>query len=132
MEFSQNVITKNFISAAKSLKDRGNVDSYDTLATSLGWNKTSMSSVMNGRRNVPNEVYKKFADKYKTDLVAEVNPTEAGLHNVLLNHAMLRVTLMALAELLAKQRKLPVTKIIAELEAAVNEQTESLLKRLKQ
>lgn len=56
--------TKKFISSVKSLIDSGEVKNYAAIINELGWDKTMFSSVINGRKNVPNEIYKKFTEVY--------------------------------------------------------------------
>lgn len=131
MAFKQNEITKKFIEDTKTLLNKGDIASYVALAEKLGYNKTSMSNVINGRINIPLPVYKKFADIFNTDTVAHVsNGLSMVSGKVIAIEATQRVILMAVAELLAECREENVTKTLNELEAAVNLQSKSLISKL--
>jgi hypothetical protein len=131
MSNKQNALTRTFIMTVNSMKDRGVVSSYNDLADKIGFNRTSMSNVINGRRNVPTDIYQKFAEMFHTD--TSITTTESHsliLTKVLLNEAMLRVMLKGLAEILASQRGEPEKVVLSELEAAVNRSAESGIKKL--
>jgi hypothetical protein len=131
MSNKQNALTRTFVMTVNSMKDRGIVSSYNDLADKIGFNRTSMSNVINGRRNVPSDIYEKFAEMFHTD--TSISTTESHsliLTKVLLCESMIRVTLKVLAELLAAQRGEPVTVVLSELEAAVNRSAESAIKKL--
>jgi hypothetical protein len=93
MPFEQSEKTKDFIESVKRLIDSGEVKNQAAIVETLSWDKTLMSNVMNGRKNVPNDVYRKFAevypvaapqtdadyrDKYIALLEARVKELEAG------------------------------------------------------
>jgi hypothetical protein len=65
MPFEQNDKTKLFIDAVKKLIDSGEVKNQAAIVDALEWDKTLMSNVMNGRKNVPNEVYRKFTEVFQ-------------------------------------------------------------------
>jgi hypothetical protein len=120
----QNSITKYFVDTVKTLIDKGEIVSQDELAQELKYNKTSLSSVMNGRRNVPSDVYKRFSDRYGTDRTTHINDAiRQSIKNQITIIAAQRVLLMALAELLAQKRNQSTTTVLSELEAAVKAQT---------
>lgn len=50
------------------LIDGGLVKNHAAIITALGWDKTMFSNVINGRRNVPNDTYRKFTEVYKDEL----------------------------------------------------------------
>jgi phage repressor protein C with HTH and peptisase S24 domain len=61
--FVQNSYTKEFIGAVNSMQDVEHKDIVDKLE----WNKTAMSAVMNGKRNIPFDKWEKFKSVYKSD-----------------------------------------------------------------
>jgi hypothetical protein len=128
--FNQNTVTKKFIESVDKLIDDGKIASRSALVDEIKWNKSSMSSVFNGRINVPSTVYKKFCDKYATDKAVTIpNGAELVVKKVLSIEAVSRVCLLALAELLAQQRGSSVVSVVSELEAAANRQLESQIKK---
>jgi predicted transcriptional regulator len=132
MTIAQNSITKTFIDSVKFLKERGDVKSFNELADVLKWNRTSMSNVLNGRINVPHEVYKKFADRFNTDHLATIKDAPSFTTKAIIkNEAMLRVILSAVAEMLATQRGVPVATMMASLESTVAQEIESRIKKMK-
>lgn len=116
MPFTQNSLTKKFINDVKILIGSGKVASLKVLAKNLGANYSGLNQVVNGRRNVPADVYNKFTEMYNPK---EVKVDVAGIEIALQNQAMSRVMLRAMAELLSVQRKEAVTKTLSDLEAAV-------------
>jgi len=73
MKFYANDTTKNFIREVKQLKNDGHIIRFNEVAARLGWDKTALSNVMNGRRDVPPDVYKQFTEVYKGKIKAEVD-----------------------------------------------------------
>ena len=68
MAFKQNDKTIKFIKQVKSLTESGMVKNDATIVAALDWDKTTFSNVKNGRKNVPNDVYKKFTEVYQAEL----------------------------------------------------------------
>jgi len=131
MTNGQSSITKFFIETVNKLIDKGELKGYKELAEKLDWNRTSLSNVINGRINVPTEVYKKFAEMYGTDTVAQVDsPTSIILQKVVQMQATQRVFLMVFAELLAKERGVSIATVLSELEVAVNQQVKAEIEKL--
>lgn len=126
MPFEPNQKTRNFIKAVKSLVESGKVSGYITIADAIDWDRTAISNVINGRRNVPPEVYKRFTDVYSQKI--EVESKDSFFAEIALqNNAILRVVLRAMAETLSKQRGEPVAKTLTDLEAAVGQEVRKLL-----
>jgi hypothetical protein len=67
MDMTQNLKTKFFIKEVKRLVDSGFEPSYSAIADKIGWHNNSLSLAINGKRNVPFGIYKKFAELYKLD-----------------------------------------------------------------
>jgi hypothetical protein len=67
MSFNQDDKTKKFLQQAKNLVESGIEPTYKAIAEKIGWNHNSFSLTVNGRRNVPYEVYKKFTEVYKPE-----------------------------------------------------------------
>ncbi len=59
--------TKKFLDSIKTLLNNGVVKNYSEVIKELGWEKTMLSNVMNGRRNVPNDIYRKFTEVYNLE-----------------------------------------------------------------
>lgn len=57
--------TKKFTEEVKRLVESGIVKSYAQVATDINWNRTALSQVLAGQRNVPATVYRKFTEVYK-------------------------------------------------------------------
>jgi hypothetical protein len=72
-EFIQNANTKTFIDEVNKLVETSRVKNYKEVADAIEWDKTAISNVMNGRRNVPHEKYTKFTEVYKV-----ASPVESG------------------------------------------------------
>jgi len=68
--------TIKFNRLVKSLVDSGTVKNYTQIIDELDWNKSMMSSVTNGVKNVPNDVYRKFLKVYQLS-DEEINKIEA-------------------------------------------------------
>lgn len=64
MPFSQNEKSKKFVKQVKSLIDTGAVSSLTEISEAVEWNRTALSQVLNGSRNVPNDVYARFTNRY--------------------------------------------------------------------
>lgn len=64
MPFAQDTKTKNFLSEANSLIDKGIEGSYKAIAEKLGWADNAFFLVRKGQRNVPADIYKKFKETY--------------------------------------------------------------------
>lgn len=115
MDFKQNDISKKFIREAEELVNAGIEPTFKAIADKLKWHNNSLSLVVNGKRNIPPGIYKKFADLYRP---VEIN-REGRIYEIALqNQAIQRVILRAIAELLSKQRNESVTKTLGDLEAA--------------
>jgi predicted DNA-binding transcriptional regulator len=65
MGFTLDSRTKNFIREVNNLVEKGVVKNYAEVIKEIGYNKTAMSSVMNGKLNIPTHIYAKFKDVYK-------------------------------------------------------------------
>lgn len=129
MPFEPNDKTRKFIRQARTLVDSGQVGGYKEIADAIDWDRTAVSNVINGRRNIPPEVFKRFTDVYKLGEIVE--PDVFFAETALQNQAYVRVILRAMAELLSKQREEPVTKTLTDLEAAVRQEIQQLTERLK-
>jgi plasmid maintenance system antidote protein VapI len=63
-KFNQDEKTKQFIEQAKTLIIEGKAKNYAEIASKIDWPKSSLSDAINGRKNVPYEVLKRFSDYY--------------------------------------------------------------------
>jgi len=120
--FTQNSITREFIQQVNDLVNRGLYDFKD-LATALSWNKSSLSQVVNGARNVPIEKWEVFKEVYKSanagrdrralvafDMSAAIKKIEI----------MMEVLLSATAELVAEKHNFPASVVREQFQAVVN------------
>jgi hypothetical protein len=64
MLLEQTENTKKFIVMVKALLDKGTIRKMVDLVDALDWNNTMLSNVMNGRKNVPSDIYRKFTELY--------------------------------------------------------------------
>jgi plasmid maintenance system antidote protein VapI len=129
MPFEPNQKTRNFIKAVKSLVESGKVSGYITIADTIDWDRTAISNVINGRRNVPPEVYKRFTDVYNKEIEVD-NRDDLYFEIALQNQAYTRVILRAMAEVLSHQRGESLAKTLTDLEAAVKQEIQVLTERL--
>jgi hypothetical protein len=67
MDTTQDSKTKSFLKEAKRLVDNGLEPSYKAIADKIGWHNNSLSLAIKGKRNVPFDIYKKFAEIYKLE-----------------------------------------------------------------
>ena len=74
MGFEQTEKTKLFIQAVNKLVETGEVKNRAAIIEALDWDTSLMSNVMNGRKNVPNDVYRKFSEVFP---VTAPVPTDA-------------------------------------------------------
>jgi hypothetical protein len=56
--------TLNFQRSVKTLLDKGLAKNHTEIIKQIGWNKPTMSAVMNGTMNVPDHIYTKFKNVY--------------------------------------------------------------------
>ncbi|HWB63966.1 MAG TPA: XRE family transcriptional regulator [Chitinophagales bacterium] len=66
--FAQNIETKRFIVAFKKAVDGGVLQNSRQFCEKTGFSESSFSQIMNGRRNAPDVLIKKFAKLAKLDL----------------------------------------------------------------
>jgi hypothetical protein len=59
--------SKKFISAVEKLLDSGEVKNKLEIVEALKWNNTALSNVLAGRRNIPADIYRRFANIYKVE-----------------------------------------------------------------
>jgi hypothetical protein len=65
--FEQNKNTKAFVQQVLTMKDEGTIKGYSEVSTKIGFNYSAMSGVMNGRRNLPTPMWKKFLIEYQIE-----------------------------------------------------------------
>lgn len=64
MNTTPNKLTQDFLNQVQSLIDKGIAANKTEVVNAINWNKSSMSEVSNGRKNVPVAVYRKFVSYY--------------------------------------------------------------------
>lgn len=65
MTDTPNSITRKFKEQVDYLISQGVVANKQEIVDALGWNKSQMSVVIKGTKNIPLAVYRKFTSKYK-------------------------------------------------------------------
>lgn len=78
-EFVPNSITRQFVDQVKELIEAGKF-SYKGIITKLNWNKSSMSSVMHGTRDVPVPIWELWQSVYKEANLKEEKKMEIHPH----------------------------------------------------
>lgn len=115
-----------FINAVNRVLESGKFETtYKSIAERIGYDQTSLSGVMKGRRDVPDAVYKRFMEVYNS-IIEINNPVNLAIENGLVNRAMNTVILRVLAELLAGQQSKSVAAVLTDLESAVALEVQSL------
>lgn len=95
--------TQNFIKEVKALVNSGAVKNYSTIITALGMDKTLFSNVINGRKNVPNDVYRKFKEVYPDCIPEEKEEIkdikgDSDLHSLIESNKLLASANKTMAE----------------------------------
>jgi uncharacterized coiled-coil protein SlyX len=75
MDITQDNKTKILLNEAKRLVDNGLEPSYKAIADKIKWHNNSLSLAIKGKRNVPFDIYKNFAEIYKIDEVENKKTT---------------------------------------------------------
>jgi hypothetical protein len=73
----QTPVTKQFIQQLQELRDKGIIKNYAEVIEKLKWNKSTMSSVLNGKLNVPHYIYSNFKTAYNIpdpELPKQIDP----------------------------------------------------------
>lgn len=141
-------LTKRFLDQANSLIRQGVVANFSQLADAIDWDRTSMTSVRKGRRQIPQAVYRKFTEVYKIapepepaigstprdqkiiDLLEsqvellkhQVSSATGELrHIAVMNYAILKTLRKSLAQLIAKSERQDLLKVAERLDKETNE-----------
>ena len=122
---TQSENTLKFIKEVKSLVDSGAVKNYAEIIKALGWEKTHFSNVIHGRKNIPNDKYKKFSEVYQEFAPIPIKNTDLNLQIGTIEERLIRLegyvtvlldtSVACLAQLSGKQAPL----IRAELQEAI-------------
>jgi hypothetical protein len=128
-ELNQSERSKRFVKQVETLVDSGQVKNKLEIVTALDWDKTALSNVLAGRRDVPAHIYKRFTNIYSLDIPdADALRVEAALRI----EAKCDVILLGLAEILAGQKGSSVAKIVNEQEELVVSRLKDELEKLQQ
>jgi len=112
----------------QSLLESGVVEKQYTIADKIGLNRTLLSSIMNGYKQVPNRAFKKFIEVYQPK---EINdPDRVSLENSIRSQVVEEVILSTLSELLAYQRGQAVKSISDSILKQVNDLLKERLNKL--
>lgn len=71
MEVTPNQVTKKFIAEVEKLIANGTAANYAEITVAIDWNKSGMSQVVKGKRNVPIAIYRKFTEAYNIPATEE-------------------------------------------------------------
>jgi hypothetical protein len=131
--------TKKFIEACKMLVDKGDVKNDAEIISALDWEKTIFSNVKNGRKNVPNYIFKKFTEVYHPIELKESIVVEGDFQQVLGKRvattaaieAMVRVLRAELIELKSTVTKRPYADVALEFDRTAEDELKHILERFR-
>lgn len=131
--------TKKFIEACKMLVNDGYVKNDAEIISALGWEKTMFSNVKNGRKNVPNNIFKKFTEVYHPIEVTEAIVREGDFQQILGNRvattaameAMVRVLRAEIIELKVAVTKRPYADVALEFDRTAEDELKHILERFR-
>lgn len=140
MSLSQSEKTIKFIQACENLISTGEVKNYAEIIERLGWEKTIFSNVKNGRRNVPNYIFKKFTEVFHPIDIEKRGIVVEGEFNQLLGQrvattavieAMVRVLRAELIELKVSVTKRPYAEVALEFDRIAEDELRHILETMK-
>ena len=116
--------TERFIRAVETLKNEGAIQFDNEIVEALNWNKTTLSSVLNRKKFIPDYYFNKFNEVYQIEIN---NHEQVSLRSLIRVDAKCDVILSTLAEILSNQKGSTVEKINADLETMVIERMKKKL-----
>jgi hypothetical protein len=131
--------TRKFIEACKMLVNNGEVKNDAEIISALDWEKTMFSNVKNGRKNVPNYIFKKFTEVYHPIELKESIVVEGDFQQVLGNRvattaaieAMVRVMRAEIIELKVAITNRPYADVALEFDRTAEDELKHILERLR-
>jgi hypothetical protein len=131
--------TKKFVEACETLINTGQVKNYTEIIKALDWNKSMISNVKKGRKNVPNHIFKKFTDVYHPIQLSETIIREGDFQQILGNRvattaaieAMVRVLRAEIIELKVIITKRPYADVALEFDRIAEDELKHILDRLR-
>lgn len=131
----QTPITKKFIQEVERLRGTPAGKDYKEIAAKIGMDKTTMSNIIKGRRNIPYEVYIKFAEIFRIEDDIRTGQTSAiGLiaEYVIKMDARLEVVTNLLIETMAAVKNESVVRISTDVKQALDLEISMRKDELKQ
>lgn len=130
--------TIKFIEACETLISTGEVKNYAEIIEGLKWEKSMFSNVKNGRRNVPNYIFKKFSDVFHP-IEQKAIVVEGEFNSIMgkrvattaVIEAMVRVLRAELIELKSKVTKQPYAEIALEFDRIAEDELKHILETMK-
>jgi hypothetical protein len=116
-------VSKRFVEAVESIKNRGLASTYKQIAERLGWNDTDLSLARSGKINIPDEYIKALEEIYKVRIVTGVEDQIITriTERLLRLEAHSEVYESICAELMAKANKKSFSESLSELRGLVKE-----------
>lgn len=127
-KLEQSEKTKKFIKDVEHLINTGVVKTYKEIIDAIGWDKTTFSNVLNGRKDVPSYIYSKFNDVYQQIQIDDAE--KISVEHLIRIDSKCDVILSVLAEVLAKQQGHAVGKISADFVKMVNDRVKERIQKL--
>lgn len=131
--------TKKFIKACETLVETGSVKNDAEIIKALNWDKSMFSNVKNGRKNVPNHIFRKFSEVFHPIEVDTAVVVEGDFHQMVGQRmgttaaieAMLRTLRADHLELKAKITKRPYAEVELEFDRIAEDELRHILERMK-
>jgi hypothetical protein len=120
--------TVRFQQQVKELLRTSTVKDHKEIADAIGWDNTSLSNVMNGRRNIPPEKYEKFTKVYNLKTAIDPGSLAGKLIQI---EAMQSVQLRVLQELFAKALNISNMEAASIIEKILAQELEKIRQGLK-
>jgi len=135
---NQSEKTKKFIQACKDLVLSGHVKNDAEIIDRLEWDKSMFSNVKNGRRNVPNYIFKKFTEVYHPIEIKESIVIEGEFNKILgqragtaaAAEALLRTLRAKHIELESLVTKRPYAEVALEFDRVAEDELRHILETL--
>lgn len=129
--------SKKFVAACENLISTGEVKNYAEIIERLGWEKSMFSSVKNGRKNVPNYIFKKFSDVFHP--ISEPIVIEGNFNQILGQRvattaaieSMLRTLRAEFIELKVFVTKRPYAEVALEFDRIAEGELKHILETMK-
>lgn len=124
-EFLQDELSKRFINHVDKIIKLNPDKDYTKIAEEIKYDKSSVSNVIKGRRNIPYKKYKEFADLYNINDKEEKKLTTK--EEIAALKAAVKVLSLSVTELKMKESGKSLVEITLEFEKMIKLETEQIL-----